>query len=128
MRTLKKKEGKDRKSSTNAYSRKGCVRKKLYTNACDKKEEEKTTNVGGKRKMAALTSKQTADTKWKKDQTTKAGGKRKRADTKWKTKPQNLVANKEGRPNQASKQMTPNERNKTAETTSEMQTVAYLQT
>ena len=30
-------------------------------------------------------------------------------------------------PNQASKQLTPNERNKTAETTSKPQTVAYLQ-
>ena len=35
------KEGKDRKSSTNAYSKKGRVRKKLYTNAYDKKEEKK---------------------------------------------------------------------------------------
>ena len=34
---------------------------------------------------------------------------------------------KNGCPNQASKQMTPNERNKTAETTSKPQTVAYLQ-
>ena len=71
MRTLRKKEGKDSKSSMNAYSRKGHVRKKLYTNACDKnktkKEEERTdhkclwqrkkdqtTNVDGKQKMAAL--------------------------------------------------------------------------
>ena len=46
----------------------------------------------------------------KKDQTTNAGGKR-----------------KNGCPYQASKQLTPNERNKTAETTSEPQTVAYLQ-
>ena len=30
-------------------------------------------------------------------------------------------------PNQSSKQLTPNERNKTAETTSKPQTVAYLQ-
>jgi len=30
-------------------------------------------------------------------------------------------------PNQASKQLTPDERNKTAETTSKPQTVAYLQ-
>ena len=35
---------------------------------------------------------------------------------------------KKGCPNQASKQLTPNERNKTAETTSKTQTVAYLQT
>ena len=34
---------------------------------------------------------------------------------------------KNGCPNQASKQLTPNEKNKTAETTSEPQTVAYLQ-
>ena len=73
-----------------------------------------------------------------------------------KTKPQKLVANEKGLPynqaskhlnqmkerpnhkswwqtkkgcrNQASKQLTPNERNKTAETTSKTQTVAYLQT
>ena len=59
-----------------AYSRKGRVRKKMYTNACDKKErkrkkkkekrrrknrpqmptakKDQTTNVDGKRKMAAL--------------------------------------------------------------------------
>ena len=46
----------------------------------------------------------------KKDQTTNAGGKR-----------------KNGCPNQASKRLTPNERNKTAETTSKPQPVAYLQ-
>ena len=34
---------------------------------------------------------------------------------------------KNGCPNQASKQQTPNERNKTAKTTSKPQTVAYLQ-
>ena len=34
---------------------------------------------------------------------------------------------KNGCPSQASKQLTPNERNKTAETTSKPQTVAYLQ-
>ena len=34
---------------------------------------------------------------------------------------------KNGCPNQSSKQLTPNERNKTAETTSKPQTVAYLQ-
>jgi len=34
---------------------------------------------------------------------------------------------KNGCPNQASKQLTPYERNKTAETTSKPQTVAYLQ-
>ena len=33
---------------------------------------------------------------------------------------------KNGCPNQASKQLTPNERNKTAKTTSKPQTVAYL--
>jgi len=38
-----------------------------------------------------------------------------------------LVANENGCPNQSSKQLTPNERNKTAETTSKPQTVAYLQ-
>jgi len=35
---------------------------------------------------------------------------------------------KNGCPNQASKRLTPNERNKTAETTSKTQTVVYLQT
>jgi len=34
---------------------------------------------------------------------------------------------KNGCPDQSSKQLTPNERNKTAETTSKPQTVAYLQ-
>ena len=37
-----------------------------------------------------------------------------------------LMANKKWLPNQASKQLTPNETNKTAETTSKTQTVAYL--
>ena len=45
----------------------------------------------------------------KKEQTTNAGGKE-----KW-------------LPNQSSKQLTPNERNKTAETTSKPQMVSYLQ-
>ena len=45
-----------------------------------------------------------------KDQTTNAGGQ-----------------TKNGYPNQSSKQLTANERNKTAETTSKSQTVAYLQ-
>ena len=45
-----------------------------------------------------------------------------------KTKPQMLVANKNGCPTQASKQLTPNDKNKTAETISKPQTVAYLQT
>ena len=62
---LRKKEDKDRKSSTNAYSRKGHVRKKLYTNACDKKAKKKK----------------------KKAETTNACGKER------KTKPQMLVAN-----------------------------------
>ena len=66
---LRKKEDKDRKSSTNAYSRKGHVRKKLYTNACDKKAKKK------KKK------------KKKKAETTNACGKER------KTKPQMLVAN-----------------------------------
>ena len=65
---LRKKEGKDRKSSTNAYSRKGHVKKKLYTNACDKKAKKE------KRKK-------------KKAETTNACGKER------KTKPQMLVAN-----------------------------------
>ena len=75
---LRKKEDKDRKSSTNAYSRKGRVRKKLYTNACDnnKKEEEKKKKK--KRK--------------KKEQTTNACGKER------KTKPQMLVANEKWLP------------------------------
>ena len=58
---------------------------------------------------------------------------------KRKNRPQMPVAKKEraknkcwwqtknGFPNQSSKQLTPNERNKTAETTSKSQTVAYLQ-
>ena len=46
----------------------------------------------------------------KKYQITNAGGKK-----------------KNGCPNQSSKQLTPNERNKTAKTTSKPQTVAYLQ-
>jgi len=66
LRRLRKKEGKYSQSSTNAYSRKGRVRKKLYTNACKKKKRRKnrpqlpmakkdqTTNVDGKRKRAAL--------------------------------------------------------------------------
>ena len=48
----------------------------------------------------------------RKDQTTNAGRRRRKI---------------RGCPNQASKQLTPNERNKTAETTSKPQTVAYLQ-
>ena len=60
-------------------------------------------------------------------------------DKERKNRPQMPVANKErpnhkcwwqtknGCPNQASKQLTPKERNKTAETTSKPQTVAYLQ-
>ena len=49
------------------------------------------------------------------------GGKEKRPNHKcwWQTK--------NGCPSQASKQLTPNERKKTAETTSKPQTVAYLQ-
>ena len=54
-------------------------------------------------------------------QTTNACGKEK------KTKRQRLVANEKWLPNQASKQLTPNERNKTAETTSKPQPVAKLQ-
>ena len=65
---LRKKEGKDRKSSTNAYSRKGHVRKKLYTNAWQKSKEKKK-----KKKKKAVT--------------TNACGKER------KTKPQMLVAN-----------------------------------
>ena len=60
-------------------------------------------------------------------------------DKERKNRPQMPVAKKErtnhkcwwqtknGCTNQASKQLTPNERNKTAETTSKTQTVAYLQ-
>ena len=48
-----KKERKKAKTESlvrmNAYSRKGCIRKKLYTNACDKKrKKEQTTNACGK--------------------------------------------------------------------------------
>ena len=61
----------------NAYSRKGRVRKKLYTNACDKKRKNRPQMpVANKRK----------------------------------SKPQKLVSNEKGLPNQASKQLTPNER------------------
>ena len=58
-------QGKDKKSNTNAYGKKGHERKRLYTNACGKKErtdhkclwqrkKDQTTNAGGKWKMAAL--------------------------------------------------------------------------
>ena len=60
--------------------------------------------------------------KRKKEQTTNAYGKER------KTKPQMLMANENGCPDQARKQLTPNETNKTAETTSKTQTVANLQT
>ena len=93
---LRRKKGKDRKSSTNAYSRKGRLRKKLYTNVCDKKERKN-------RPQMPVAKKERPNHKfW------------------WQTK--------NGCPNQASKQLTPDERNKTAETTSKTQTVAYLQT
>ena len=64
--TLRKKEAKDSKSSTNAYSRKGRVSKKQMPVTTTKKTKKKdhkclwqrkkdqTTNVDGKRKMAAL--------------------------------------------------------------------------
>ena len=61
---IKKKEGKDSKSSTNAYSRKGRVSKKqMPVTKKERKKDHKclwqrktdqTTNVAGKRKMAAL--------------------------------------------------------------------------
>ena len=92
----------------NAYDKKGCERKRLYTNACDKERKN--------RPQIPVTKKERTYHKclWqrKKDQTTNAG------DTETK---QNSCLN------QASKQLTPNERNKTAETTSKPQTVAYLQ-
>ena len=55
------------------------------------------------------------------DRTQKPVAKKERPNYKcwWQTK--------NGFPNQSSKQLTPNERNKTAETTSKSQTVAYLQ-
>ncbi len=56
----------------------------------------------------------------KKEQTTNASGKER------KSKPQMLVANEKWLSYQSSKQLTPNKRNKTAETTSKSQTVAYL--
>ena len=61
--------------------------------------------------------------KWqrKKEQTTNACGKER------KTKPQMLVAKNGCLIRQANTELTPNERNKTAETTSKPQTVAYLQ-
>ena len=86
-------------------SRKGRVRKKK------KKKEKKSTQMPVTKKL---------NKKRKKEQTTNAYGKER------KTKPQMLTATKNGCPNQASKQLTPNERNKTAETTSKTQTVAYL--
>ena len=93
---LRKKEDKDRKSSTNAYSRKGHVRKKLYTNACDKnrkkertdhkylwqRKKDQTTNVGGKRKIAALIRQ----------------ANRCQQINERKTKPQKLVTNEKGLP------------------------------
>ena len=74
-------------------------------------KKDQTTNVGGQRKMAALIRQANS---WHQ--------KKERPNHKswWQTK--------KGCPNQASKQLTPNERNETAETTSKTQTVAYLQT
>ena len=94
--------------------------KKLYTNACDKKKnrpqmpvakKDQTTNASGKRKMAALI----------------------RQANRWhqiKERPnhKSWCQTKKGCPNQASKQLTPNERNKTSETTSKTQIAAYLHT
>ena len=57
----------------------------------------------------------------KKEQTTNACGKERN------TKPPIWLQTKNACPTQASKQLTPNERTKTAETTSKPQTVAYLQ-
>ena len=57
----------------------------------------------------------------KKEQTTNACGKER------KTKPQMLVAKNGCLIRQANTELTPNERNKTAETTSKTQTVAYQQ-
>jgi len=58
--------------------------------------------------------------KEEKEQTTNACGKERPNHKCW-------WQTKNGCPNQSSKQLTPNERNKTAETTSKPQTVAYLQ-
>ena len=62
----KRQQGKDKKSNTNACSRKGCEKKRPYTNAYGKErknrsqmsvaKKDETTNAGGKRKMAALLS------------------------------------------------------------------------
>ena len=68
------------------------------------RKKEQTTNDGGKRKMAALIR--------------QANEKR---------LPYSGKQTENGCSNQASKQLTPNERNKTAETTSKTQTVPYLQ-
>ena len=74
------------------------------------RKKDETTNVGGKRKMAALIRQAN---RWHQIK------ERPNHKSCWQTK--------KGCPNQASKQLTPNERNKTAETTSKTQTVAYLQ-
>ena len=85
---------KDKKSSTNAYGRKGCERKRPYTNACGRERNN--------RPQMPVAKKERPNHKcW------------------WQTK--------NSCPNQSSKQLTPDERNKTAETTSKPQTVAYLQ-
>ena len=59
-------QGKDKKSNMNACSRKGCEKKRPYTNAYGKErkhrpqmsvaKKDQTTNAGGKWKMAALPS------------------------------------------------------------------------
>ena len=74
-----------------------------------KKKKTRPQMLAANEKMAAVIRQANIWTKWKKDQTT----------SWWQTK--------KGCRNQASKQLTPNERNKTAETTSKTQTVAYLQ-
>ena len=74
-------------------------------------KKDQTTNIGGKRKMAALIGQRNS---WYQKE------ERPNHKSWWQMK--------KGCPNQASKQLTPNEKKHTAQTTSKMQTVTYLQT
>ena len=84
-----------------AYSRKCRVRKKLYTKVKDKTKKQKRKKERTDHKCPVAKKERPNHKCW------------------WQTK--------NGCPNQASKQLTSNERNKTAEITSKPQTVAYLQ-
>ena len=91
---LRKKKDKDRKSSTNAYSRKGHVRQKLYTNASDKKrKKEQTTNACGKERK---TKPQMLVAKKRKIAALIRQANRCHQINERKTKPQKLVANEKG--------------------------------